>query len=96
MYFCGEVIKLSTLTVIQKYVVLTLSIFNLLVGRSQACSQTGSSSRSKRYTYERAGATTKRGSVNHQELLQTFTKILNAFYFCTGIRSCLLGYSAVC
>jgi len=29
-----------------KNVVLTSSIFNLLVGRSQACSQTGSPSRS--------------------------------------------------
>lgn len=57
---------------------LTFSISNLLAGRSQACSQTGSSSRSKRYTYERAGAAAKRGNVNHEKLLQIFSITLNA------------------
>lgn len=81
--------QLSTQTVIQKNVCVTFPISNLLVGRSQACSQTGSSSRSKRYTNERAGATAKRGSGNDRDLLQTFTKILNVFYFHTCVRICL-------
>lgn len=74
-YFCEDVVKLNAQTYTHN-VLQTLNYSNLPVGRSQTCSKTGSSSRSKRYTYERAGATAKRGSVNSQELLQTCSKIL--------------------